>query len=145
MVGFSLNGLQGHVQLLHSVLGFLIGIAVFFIPFAFGWMGGGDVKYFGLIGALLGVQWIPRVLFYSILLAGIMAIGCAVVGRFSFNVFKETLLDCKLAFLSLGRVMPEPIDAKVSKGAHSIPWGVALGAGTLLAYYFDPSGQWAGF
>jgi hypothetical protein len=30
-------------------------------------------------------------------------------------------------------------------GAYSVPWGVAIGAGTIIAYYVDPLGRWAGF
>jgi hypothetical protein len=28
---------------------------------------------------------------------------------------------------------------------YSVPWGVAIAAGTIMAYYLDPSGTWAGF
>jgi hypothetical protein len=35
-------------------------------------------------------------------------------------------------------MLHQAIDARASKGSHVIPWGVAIGAGTLLAYYVDP-------
>jgi Flp pilus assembly protein protease CpaA len=144
--GLLLNGSQGFAQFSHSLLGFIGGIAVFIVPFALGWMGAGDVKYFGVVGALLGLGWLPRVLFYSILAAGVFAVGYVAIGRFnSASGFKDTWTDCKLAILSLGRVLPEPIGKRTAKGADSVPWGVAIGAGTLVAYYFDPTGRWAGF
>jgi Flp pilus assembly protein protease CpaA len=143
--GLLLNGSQGFAQFSHSLLGFIGGIAIFIVPFALGWMGAGDVKYFGVVGALLGIEWLPRVLFYSILSAGMFAIGYVTIGRFNSGFFKDAWTDCKLAILSLGRVLPDSIGKRTAKGADSVPWGVAIGAGTLVAYYFDPTGRWAGF
>jgi prepilin peptidase CpaA len=143
--GLLLNGSQGFAQFSHSLLGFIGGIAIFIVPFALGWMGAGDVKYFGVVGALLGIESLPRVLFYSILSAGMFAIGYVTIGRFNSGFFKDAWTDCKLAILSLGRVLPDSIGKRTAKGADSVPWGVAIGAGTLVAYYFDPTGRWAGF
>ena len=145
MDGFLLNGTQGLVPFTHSLLGFIVGIAVFIVPFALGWMGAGDVKYFAVVGALLGVGSLPRVLFYSILVAGVFAVGYAAIGHFNSEFFKDAWIDCKVAILSFGRVLPDSIGKRTAKGADSVPWGVAIGAGTIVAYYFDPTGRWAGF
>lgn len=143
--GLLLNASQGLAQFSHSLLGFIGGIAVFIVPFALGWMGAGDVKYFGVVGALLGVEWLPRVIFYSILAAGVFAIAYVAIGRFNSGFLKDAWTDCKLAILSWGRVLPDSISKRTAKSADSVPWGVAIGAGTLVAYYFDPTGRWAGF
>ena len=144
-LGFLLNAMQGFTPFVHSLLGFMVGIGVFIVPFALGWMGGGDVKYFAVVGVLLGVGSLPRVLFYSILAAGMIAIGYAVCGRFNARFFKEAWIDCKLAVISFGRMLPDSIATKTAKGTDSVPWGVAIGVGTIVAYYFDPTGRWAGF
>lgn len=143
--GLLINASQGLAQFSHSLLGFIGGIAVFIVPFALGWMGAGDVKYFGVVGALLGVEWLPRVLFYSILAAGVFAVGYVAIGHFNSGRLKDAWTDCKLAIISLGRVLPDSIGKRTAKGADSVPWGVAIGAGTLVAYYIDPTGRWAGF
>jgi prepilin peptidase CpaA len=143
--GLLLNGFQGFTQFSYSLLGFIGGIAVFIVPFALGWMGAGDVKYFGVVGGLLGIQWLPRVLFYSVLTAGILAVGSIALGRANSGVFRNLLVDCKVVIFSLGRVLPDSISKRTAKGADSVPWGVAIGAGTLLAYYLDPTGRWMGF
>ena len=143
--GFLLNGTQGVIPLIHSLLGFFAGLAVFIVPFALGWMGAGDVKYLSVVGAILGVEWLPRVLFYSILAAGVFAVGYVATGRSSFKFLKDAWTDCQLAILSFGRVLPDSIGKRTAKGADSVPWGVAIGAGTIVAYYFDPTGRWAGF
>ncbi|MGH8545502.1 MAG: prepilin peptidase, partial [Gammaproteobacteria bacterium] len=50
-----LNAMHGLGPFTHSVLGFFAGIAVLIFPFALGWLGAGDVKYFAVVGAFLGV------------------------------------------------------------------------------------------
>jgi Flp pilus assembly protein protease CpaA len=146
--GLVLNAAQGFSQFSHSLLGFIGGVALFIVPFALGWMGAGDVKYFGVVGALLGVESLPRVLFYSILAAGILSVGYVALGWCNCGFLRfvnDAWTDCKLAICSFGRVLPDSIGKKTAKGADSIPWGVAIGAGTIVAYYFDPTGRWAGF
>ena len=143
--GLILHSYQGFDQLSYSVLGLAAGIAILLIPFALGWIGAGDVKLFGVVGALLGLNWLPRVFFYSAVVAGLIAVGYVLVGRFNSRFFADTWADWKIALLTLGRVLPEPITIRASKGAHSVPWGVAFGIGTIWAYYLDPHGSWAGF
>lgn len=113
-------------------------------PFAMGWIGAGDVKFFGVVGALLGVSLLPRVFFYSAAVAGVIAIGYLAVGLANCSRLKTLWIEMKTALLSLGRILPEPVYAR-NRNQTSVPWGVAFAAGTIIAYYFDPSGQWAGF
>ena len=127
------------------MLGFLVGIAVLIVPFALGWIGAGDVKFFGVIGGLLGVSWLPRVFFYSALVAGAIALGYIAFGLATFSRFKALWLDIKTAVLSLGHVLPDPVPVRTKESGGSVPWGVAFAAGTIIAYYGDPSGRWAGF
>ena len=69
----ALNATHGANQLLQSVVGLVAGIVILLLPFALGWIGAGDVKFFGVVGALFGVSWLPRVFFYSALVAGLIA------------------------------------------------------------------------
>jgi len=55
--GVLLNAINGGSHFFQSILGLVIGIIVLLVPFACGWIGAGDVKFFGVIGALLG-GWI---------------------------------------------------------------------------------------
>ena len=139
-----LNALQGTSHLVQSIAGFAVGIAVLILPFAFGWMGAGDVKYFGVVGALLGASWLPRVFFYSALVAGLIAITYLGFGLVRLSRFKQSWLDIKVAILSMGQVLPKSVQGPRERG-DSVPWGVAFAAGTIIAYYVDPKGQWAGF
>jgi len=144
--GVSLNvffyGVNGALQ---SVLGFFLAIALFILPFALGWMGAGDVKLFAAIGAVLGLRFLPRVVFYAVLAAGAMAIFSLALGWSKLGSFRNLWSDCKLFFLTLGGSLPASTRERAAKGAHAVPWGVAIGAGTIMAYYIDSTGKWAGF
>jgi Flp pilus assembly protein protease CpaA len=142
-LGVLFNGLAGFSQLFQSIAGFVVAIVVLLLPFALGWIGAGDVKLFGAIGALLGLRWLPRVFFYSALAAGLIAGGCLISSLSGRVRLKELWLDVKLTLLSMGQVIPEPIHKRTHGG--SVPWGVAFSVGTIIAYYFDRTGEWAGF
>lgn len=131
--------------MVQSILGFFVGIAALILPFAMGWIGAGDVKYFGVVGALLGVSWLPRVFFYSALIAGLIAVGYLAVGSTRSSRFREFWLDFKNTVVSLGQVLPDPVHVKTRERGGSVPWGVAFAVGTIIAYFVDPNGRWAGF
>ena len=145
LAGLSMNLYQGFDPLLRSILGMLCGVAVLFVPFALGWMGAGDVKCFGVMGALLGIDCLPRIFFYSALSAGLIALTYTILGCFNLAVAKNMWMDAKLALVSMGRVLPDGIAMRASTGNRSVPWGVAFAIGTVLAYYIDYNGRWAGF
>jgi len=143
--GLAISAYQGSAALLQSVLGLVIGIAVLIVPFAMGWIGAGDVKFFGVTGALLGLSYLPRIFFYSAMAAGLIAVASLLSGKIRFFPFKQIWLDVKIAVVSGGNVIPEPVRDRVAHRDESIPWGVAFAVGLLIAYYWDPHGQWAGF
>jgi len=145
LCGLVLNGFQGSSYLLASITGFLVGISVLVLPFALGWVGAGDVKYFGVVGALLGVSWLPSVFFYSALVAGFIAAVYLVAGLARSPRFEDLWLELKIMVVSGGQVLPTPVSARTSDSDRSVPWGVAFGAGTILAYYFDSSVKWESF
>jgi prepilin peptidase CpaA len=139
-----LSAFQGIHLVTLSILGFIVGIALLLLPFAFGWIGAGDVKYLGVVGALLGVGLLPRVFFYSALAAGLIAIGYLAMGVGNSN-FREQWTNIKTVVLSMGHIFPEPVSIQARQKGGSVPWGVAFAAGTIFAYYVDHNGRWAGF
>jgi prepilin peptidase CpaA len=145
LLGMILNALRGTHDFVQSLVGFVAGIAALMVPFALGWVGAGDVKFFGVVGALLGASWLPRVFFYSALAAGLIAFAYLAIGMVQPSRFKEIWLDIKTLILSMGRVLPEPVHVRTMQSGGSVPWGVAFAAGTIIAYYLDPTGRWAGF
>ncbi|MGH7771573.1 MAG: A24 family peptidase [Candidatus Binatia bacterium] len=141
--GILVNAWKG--DLFNSFLGLGLGIGILIIPFALGWLGAGDVKLLGAIGAILGVKWLPRVFFYSALVGGLLAIMSIFTKGMNPKAFKDALYDFKLMIMSRGAVLPDTVNERRMKGARTVPYGVAIGLGTLVAFYVDPRGEWAGF
>lgn len=139
-----MNGLNG---LLFSFYGFLIGLAVFFIPFALGMMGAGDVKLMAAIGALMGWKFtILSALFSAI--AGIIVVivyliykkrllsyfkKCfVVIGRaiLKFIYFSDgNVIGNKLKSFAYSNVMQNGVNEKLY-----VPYGLAIALGTLFVY-----------
>lgn len=141
-IALVLHGFTGSAQLLQSFSGLAVGTGAMFVPFVCGWLGAGDVKLLALMGAIAGLQSVPRIIFYSGLIGGLLAGGVLFVTR--VNVLRRCWLDIKLAVWSLGFIMPVPI-SQPTVAKTSIPFGVAIGVATLVALYLDPNGKWAGF
>ena len=131
-----------------SLLGLGVGIGVLFIPFAFRWIGAGDVKLLGVMGAFVGPYPLPRVLWYADLATGVMAILSVIFRRLSIDFLMRASTDFKqamLVLLTFGRVPAESANAWATRRGQGVPWGVGIGLGTVVAYYLDPTGRWAGF
>ena len=65
-----------------AALGWLIGAALFIVPFALGGMGGGDVKLVAALGAWLGPSGALWVALYTGVAGGVMALAVAVASGY---------------------------------------------------------------
>ena len=137
------SGLDGF---LFSVLGFLIGFAVFLIPYTFGGIGAGDVKLMAAIGALMGWRFTLAsglstavaggilVIIYMLIKGGIKetlvnAIGLLVNPLFRFIY----MLSGKKWFLDKQEYF---INHKKNKENDYVPYAIAISAGTLVVLFF---------
>ena len=143
--GILFNAEQGMPQLKDSILGLGLGVGLLIIPYALGWFGAGDVKFLGAVGAILGVQPLVYVFFYASILGATLALISVIFGGINPKAFQTFWDELKVLVLSRGAVWPEMANQRVAKGARAIPFGVAIGLGTLIAVYLDPRGEWAGF
>jgi prepilin peptidase CpaA len=143
-IALLINILEGSAPLSQSLLGLAVAMGTMFVPFACGWLGAGDVKLLGLMGAIVGLQSLPRVMFYSTVVGGLLGVWALIARGAQASILMRCWADVKLAVLSLGSIMPEPVTERTIVNA-SIPFGVAIGLGTLVALYLDPNGKWAGF
>lgn len=147
-IALGLNGLRGMNEFYQSLIGIGVGIGVLFIPFAFRWIGAGDVKFLGVMGAFVGPYLLPRVLWYSILITGVMAIMTVICRRSGMELLKHASVNFRhamLVMLTFGRARVRSTNTSTALNGQGVPWGVGIGLGTVVAYYLDPAGRWAGF
>ena len=135
--------MQGFSGLWFSLAGLLVGLAIFFVPFAMGGMGGGDVKLLGAVGALQGWQFVLSAAFLTALIGGIMAIVYLIATGRLLRVLKKMagfLLAPFFSFLyyrvpwqffnraSIWFSKHEPEETEPAR----MPYGAAIAAGVLL-------------
>lgn len=143
IVGLLFNVVTGGWSgLLNSFLGLLAGIAIFFIPFAVGGMGAGDVKLMGAIGALMGWRFSLETAIYSALVGGVMVLIYLIYTR----KLRDTISGMLLALVQvLNRIIQKKgYNEKLMRAEHKfykngkeykkiyIPYGVAIAGGTIL-------------
>lgn len=125
---------------IHSVTGLLAGIALLWIPFALGGMGGGDVKLLGAIGAGIGPVAVLHVFLWSAVFGAIFSI----VESIRQKRLKTTLKNVKerLLLILLRQKFVAEKDVQCSQKPIYIPYAISLSLGTILVHYFGGGGLW---
>jgi prepilin peptidase CpaA len=118
---------SGWPGLTSSFLGLAAGFGLMMIPFAFGQMGGGDVKLMAALGTLLGAYAIVNVFLYTTLAGGLLAMGFALYHKEGFNTLRRTWHLAKGLFI----YRTPPIMQTTPEHAVTMPYGLAIAAGTL--------------
>lgn len=110
------TALQGWSGLGSSLLGALIGFAVFLIFFLLGGMGGGDIKLMAAFGAILGQRQIVHAAVFAAMVGGVIAL-------------------IYVAYRKLRQaVQPEADGSKQSVRKESIPYAPAISLGVLISF-----------
>ena len=114
-------------------LGWLTGCALFFVPFALGGMGAGDVKLVAALGAWLGPSDALRLALYTGAAGGVLALVVACARGYLRQAFSNIRL-----LLTHWRVVGvRPLDNLTL--AHSagprLAYGVAILAGTMVTVW----------
>lgn len=132
LAGLAVNSVfSGMDGFIFSLKGLGAGIGLLFIPFVLGGFGAGDVKLMGAIGALKGALFAFKAFLATGIAGGILAILLLVKqGR-----LLATLKRIWLSFF-LGSVFKVNTLKSLDKAEfhESLPYGLAIGIGTLLAY-----------
>lgn len=141
-LGLVAGGFPGFIQ---SLLGTLMGGAIFFIPFVLGGMGAGDVKLLAAIGALKGWKFALLSAFYSAFAGLIMSIFVLIAkGNFAimiYNLIHKTVSIILLVYQNEWLINWQSKFAQKSQTYERtyIPFGIAISVGAILvwldAYY----------
>lgn len=143
--GFFFFVLQGDWQggwdwLQFSARGWLVGIAIFLIPFMLGGMGGGDVKLLGAIGALKGMSFVIETALLGALWGGLLAI-IAILLKKRPDILVRFGYGIKLFTMTGGQVGKEfmvPDENINEKRKIYVPYGIAIFLGVLTVYIVGP-------
>jgi prepilin peptidase CpaA len=125
-INISFGGLNGALT---SVEGLALAFLPMFLIHMFGAMGAGDVKLFGAVGSVIGVSMVPLTFVVVVMLGAVLAIYTMLRSGTMFS----TLHGVLRIFVGImpGWEMPRfaiPPDRK-----HTIPYGVAIMLGSLIA------------
>jgi len=121
-VGNSWNGL------IFSFFGLLVGMGLLMLPYVLGGMGGGDVKFMGALGAMLGSYSVLNIFLYTTLVGGAIAIVVAIANRSLVEMLKKVWLLLKCIFLFRAPLA----GAGLFKKSLEIPYGLAIGIGAFI-------------
>jgi prepilin peptidase CpaA len=125
-INISFGGFNGALT---SLEGLALAFLPMFLIHLFGAMGAGDVKLFGAVGSVIGVAMVPMTFVVVVMLGAVLAIYTMLRSGTMFS----TLHGVLRIFVGImpGWEMPRfaiPPDRK-----HTIPYGVAIMLGSLIA------------
>jgi prepilin peptidase CpaA len=123
----ALNGTSG---LLFSLLGLLAGLGLFFLPFSLGFMGAGDVKLMGAVGAALGARGVLNACIFTSLAGGLLAVALLVFHNRNITCLSGYVEALK-ASIGERRVICVPSSAAEKKP--KVYYALAIAAGTIYS------------
>lgn len=107
----------GWSALLFACAGWIVGAAVFFLPFALGGLGAGDVKLLAALGAWLG----PYDAIWVALYAGVAGAIASVVVAAANGYLKTALTNVYLLLMHWRVAGLQPLDSVSLEGSNSAP------------------------
>ncbi len=127
-VGFALNTwLHGWAGLKFAAMGFGLAALIFLPLFLMRWLGGGDVKLMGAVGALAGAQNLLAVFILDAVLGGVVAIGVILVKGKLLRTLKN-----------LPRIFSKDRPAELQAGEEEsigMPRAVTIATATLIVLW----------
>lgn len=126
----------GTAGLKESVFGALLGIALLYLPFALGGMGGGDVKLMSAIGAFAGPLVLIKVFLASAIFGGVLSLFEIARKRMWRRTLKN-LRDKIHHFLLTQRFLSDPESTLAAESdSAQTPYAMAIILGYLCIYFF---------
>lgn len=123
------TALFGWRGLASSVAGCAAALALMFLLRMFGGLGTGDIKLFGAIGALIGIQLVFPTFVIIVLVGGVLAIVSMLVK----GTFRQTMPRVWKIFALQGPNGSQNQNQLASVAPQSVPYGVAITIGSVIS------------
>jgi prepilin peptidase CpaA len=123
----------GAAGLKFATLGWIAGVAVFFLPFALGGLGAGDVKLLGALGAWIG----PMDILWLALYTGVAGMLLAVVVSLASGYLREALSNVwtLLTHWRVYGLRPLPVLTIHQGRGPKLAYGLAIFAGPMVTVW----------
>ncbi len=135
LLGMGLNtydfGLAGFRT---ALLGWLIGVVLFAIPYALGGMGAGDAKLLGTVGAFMGPGFVWQTFLATAILGGLYATGVLLYRKRFFVTAKTSIVGLGMLVLSRFKINTLP-ELEQSRVTETIPYGAFIGVSVFILLY----------
>lgn len=117
------------VTLASSIVGLTMGLVPFMLASFRGWIGAGDAKLLGAIGAIGGFPFIVYSIFYTFLFAGIYAL--------LLLLWRGTLTALIVGLLrnAISRLLPSVCRKEIAVSEERLPLGIMILLGTITAIW----------
>jgi len=116
-----------------ALTGAALALLVSFPLVALGGLGAGDAKLLTAVGAFTGPGGLLPVMVYGAIAGGVLAVGKMIRRRALLGVLVN-MKNLLVYWITLGRAGQRiSLD---SLGAQSVPYGVAIAAGALMAWFY---------
>lgn len=124
------NGVSG---LGFAGAGWLVGVAIFFIPFILRGLGGGDIKLLGALGAWLGPADIVWLSLYTGVAGGVLALGVSLAQGYLRQALQNIWL--LLMHLRIEGIKPLP-EMTIHHGTGpKLAYGAAIFTGAMVTIW----------
>jgi prepilin peptidase CpaA len=127
------NGVNG---LIFSLLGLIVGMGLFSIPFFMGVMGAGDAKLVGAVGAVLGSRGVLNASIFTAVAGGAFALILLLSHYRNFK-FVTRAVETIQASLVAKRLIRIPLSEKEERP--KLYYGMAIATGTLYTMWWKVS------
>lgn len=137
--GAALTGLgyqvavHGFDGLVSGGVGLLVGIAIFFLPFALGGLGAGDVKLVAALGAWLGPYEVVWLALYTVMAGAVLALGVSLARGYLRQAMTNIWL--LLMHWRLQGLKPLPELTIYHGQGPKLAYAVAILAGTMVTIW----------
>lgn len=114
-----------------AMLASLLGVAAFFPFFMVRLVGAGDAKLFGMVGSFVGLPGLLPVLFYTVLVGGVIGV-LAILFSGTASRFLQNLKLILVFLVYRAEGSEVSLNGIASQSAARIPYAVAIAAGVLI-------------